>query len=320
VAEVERVRQEDPVVNAHYAVFENSKLRMTEAAGPKEVYVSYRIGNNVYWTRNRLRLAAGELLITDGEHAARARCGNRVADTPQQPVAEAEEPTAALDAAELPPPRQPASPQPSALVPDVFPPTPLIAMAQPLPAIPDTPSPSAGLADSPFRPFSFLGVIGSGMGVAVGIGAEAAAGANVMFAPTVPPGNSDPSGPVLPLPLLGTGVVASFFPDWWHPFLSEIFSFTPPVGPDVTTSSAVVLPPELWYPWTIPTIITTPDVAVGGGLPQTLEKPGMDPPPPIPPLPDVLATPPDAVPEPGTAVQLLTALLLAVTAGILRRR
>jgi len=199
VAEVERVRQEDPVVNAHYAVFENSKLRMTEAAGPKEVYVSYRIGNNVYWTRNRLRLAAGELLITDGEHAARARCGNRVADTPQQPVAEAEEPTAALDAAELPPPRQPASPQPSALVPDVFPPTPLIAMAQPLPAIPDTPSPSAGLADSPFRPFSFLGVIGSGMGVAVGIGAEAAAGANVMFAPTVPPGNSDPSGPVLPL-------------------------------------------------------------------------------------------------------------------------
>jgi len=53
---------------------------------PRAVYVSYRKGEQVYWTSKKMMLAAGETLLSDGQHDIRARCGNRIADTPQLPV------------------------------------------------------------------------------------------------------------------------------------------------------------------------------------------------------------------------------------------
>src|SRR6266511_214513 len=87
----------DPVVAAHYADFKLAKTRVARLPAPKTAYVSYRMGNRVYWTRNRVKLAGGEEVITDGEHYARARCANRIADSPQGETSPAEPPEAVLD-------------------------------------------------------------------------------------------------------------------------------------------------------------------------------------------------------------------------------
>jgi hypothetical protein len=55
-----------------------------EIPAEKTAYVSYRIGREVHWTKKRIKLVKGEKLITDGENYARARCGNRISDTPQK--------------------------------------------------------------------------------------------------------------------------------------------------------------------------------------------------------------------------------------------
>lgn len=77
----------DPVVASHYADFSLAKAHVIRVDRDRMVYVSYRRGNNVFWTRHTLRLFQGETLITDGKHEARTRCGNRISETPLVPVA-----------------------------------------------------------------------------------------------------------------------------------------------------------------------------------------------------------------------------------------
>lgn len=82
--------QHDPVVAAHYAGFDFNRARMVRLLLGRSAYVSYRIGNRVYWTRHRVRLQKGEVLITDGKIVARTRCANRVEEAPQQQTSKAE--------------------------------------------------------------------------------------------------------------------------------------------------------------------------------------------------------------------------------------
>ena len=103
VAELDAALETDPVVAAHYAVFDRARTRLTRAATSQAVYVSYRQGDRVYWTRHKLRLARDEALLTDGVRTARARCGNRISTTPQVPVRDDEPSAAALEEAETPP-------------------------------------------------------------------------------------------------------------------------------------------------------------------------------------------------------------------------
>ena len=58
----------------------------------RSVYVSYRRGDDVFWTSKKLRLAVGETLITDGQHISRTRCGNQISDEPRLPVSLAGDP------------------------------------------------------------------------------------------------------------------------------------------------------------------------------------------------------------------------------------
>jgi hypothetical protein len=93
-AELVFARRTDPVVGAHYAQFgKNVVFRVTT----KNLYsyVSYRKNNCIYWSRTRHRIPKGELLLTDGEHLARTRCGNQLSDSPQKPTASGSEPTEA---------------------------------------------------------------------------------------------------------------------------------------------------------------------------------------------------------------------------------
>jgi hypothetical protein len=88
----------DPLVAALYANFDLSRAHIVRLAHDREVYVSYRLNGQIYWTKKRLLLRAGETLISDGKHEARTRCGNQISETPVQPVSPAEPPGAAMNA------------------------------------------------------------------------------------------------------------------------------------------------------------------------------------------------------------------------------
>lgn len=76
----------DPAVAKHYANFNVAKLRFIRLRRGRMAYVSYRIGDMIFWTDHKIRLFAGETLLTDGTHLARSRCGNRVSSIPRQPT------------------------------------------------------------------------------------------------------------------------------------------------------------------------------------------------------------------------------------------
>jgi hypothetical protein len=76
----------DSVVANHYQDFEVEKTRVVHLNQDRFLFVSYRLGNRVYWTKKPLLLPKGEAVITDGEHLARTRCGNRLSEAPAGPV------------------------------------------------------------------------------------------------------------------------------------------------------------------------------------------------------------------------------------------
>jgi hypothetical protein len=88
--------QQDPVVKNHYADFRVKQARMVQLTEDKYQYASYRKKNQVFWTKKRLRIPKGELLLTDGSSFARARCGNRLSEKPMTPVSNQEPPLKAL--------------------------------------------------------------------------------------------------------------------------------------------------------------------------------------------------------------------------------
>jgi hypothetical protein len=95
-AELRYADQEDPVVRQHYADFNVKKAQMVQLVEDKYQYASYRKNMQVYWTKKKLRIRKGEVLVTDGSNFARARCGNRLSDKPQTPVSAQEPPVEAL--------------------------------------------------------------------------------------------------------------------------------------------------------------------------------------------------------------------------------
>jgi hypothetical protein len=96
VEELKHAIARDPVVAAHYAEFALDNTRVERLTQPRLAYVSYRIGDSVFWTRNRIALKSGETILTDGVRGARTRCGNQIADQPG-PVSPLEPPEAVLD-------------------------------------------------------------------------------------------------------------------------------------------------------------------------------------------------------------------------------
>jgi hypothetical protein len=101
-SELKWVAQHDPVVASHYAGFDYDRARIVRLIAARSAYLSYRIGNKVYFTRHRVTLRKGETVITDGKITARSRCGNRVEETPQQATSSAEPPAIQFDRPALP--------------------------------------------------------------------------------------------------------------------------------------------------------------------------------------------------------------------------
>ncbi len=95
--ELKWVAEHDPIVAAHYAGFDYDHARVVRLTLARTVYLSYRIGNHIYWTHRRVTLHKGEKLITDGRMTARSRCANRVEEAPQQAAAPVEPPVEQFD-------------------------------------------------------------------------------------------------------------------------------------------------------------------------------------------------------------------------------
>ncbi len=102
----------DRVVGLHYSDFNLARIHLARLKTAQSAYVSYRIGNKIYWTRRKLKLARDEEVITDGVSYARARCGNRISPTPKAPTSAMEPPPEKFDSQVDP---QVAGPQMAAL-------------------------------------------------------------------------------------------------------------------------------------------------------------------------------------------------------------
>ncbi|HZQ93601.1 MAG TPA: PEP-CTERM sorting domain-containing protein [Candidatus Sulfotelmatobacter sp.] len=102
VPELKYAVERDPVVASHYAGFDYAHARVVQLLMERSVYVSYRIGNRVYWTRHRVKLKKGESLLTDGKMTARTRCANRVEEKPQQESSHMEPPAMLFDQPVMP--------------------------------------------------------------------------------------------------------------------------------------------------------------------------------------------------------------------------
>ena len=89
-AELRSAVAHDGVVASHYSDFELGNTHVMRLSEARAVFVSYRVGNRIFWTKNRMTLPAGETVLTDGAHMARTRCGNRLSEIPGEPVLMAE--------------------------------------------------------------------------------------------------------------------------------------------------------------------------------------------------------------------------------------
>ena len=98
---LEAARRE-PVVAAHYGNFSAAHARVIRLPHDKLAYVSYRLGNHIYWTKTKVTLRQGEAVLSDGEHLARTRCGNRISDVAMAPVSPHEPPQELLSTPVVP--------------------------------------------------------------------------------------------------------------------------------------------------------------------------------------------------------------------------
>lgn len=96
VDELKEAIERDPVVAEHFVKFDLSKTRVETLEAPRLAHVSYRQGNDVFWTRKKVVIPAGERVLTDGVNIARTRCGNCLSEVPG-PVSATEPAASVLD-------------------------------------------------------------------------------------------------------------------------------------------------------------------------------------------------------------------------------
>ena len=186
VEELRSAIRRDPVVAKHYSNFELNRARVVQANADGNFHVSYRNGDEIFWTRKRLKVAKGERLITDGTTFIRTRCANVLSEVPQGKTSPHEPTPEVLNTPTLPP-SDPAS--------------------FPLPVVTRGEPPSITLPPSVSTPSIPPFVIGGGPPAPTSPPSDPAP-----FIPPVLPGG-DPPGPPVPVPepttllLLGSGLV-----------------------------------------------------------------------------------------------------------------
>lgn len=87
----------DRAVARHFSHFDYSHAQLVRLEQAREVYVSYRIRDTIFWTQKRIHLYPGEMLLTDGKITARAKCGNQISDTAKPEISKEEPEEDVLD-------------------------------------------------------------------------------------------------------------------------------------------------------------------------------------------------------------------------------
>ncbi|HEU5257265.1 MAG TPA: PEP-CTERM sorting domain-containing protein [Vicinamibacterales bacterium] len=195
----------DPAVGAHYGDVMPAAMHVKTVDAPRAAYMSYRIGDQIYWTKRKLALHEGEQVLSDGSVTIRSRCGNRLADEPMQPTSEAEPP---VEAFEGPVPPVVAAPGPEVVHP--------VGSLLPLAAMPPL-EPGMQPVDSsdPWAsvPFAFgLGAFGIPLLTDSSVGSPADEGSDepiaFVFPPTITDGDGgggpNPPGLIVEVPGLST--------------------------------------------------------------------------------------------------------------------
>ena len=90
--------ERDSVVAQHYRGLDAATMRTEILKADRFAFVSYRMGDRIYWTKQKVRISAGETILTNGDTAIRGRCGNCISLEPMLPVADDEPDPAELDA------------------------------------------------------------------------------------------------------------------------------------------------------------------------------------------------------------------------------
>jgi hypothetical protein len=103
LGELRAVIARDAIVANHYRDARLDDMSVVTLTSGRAAYVSYRRGDRVYWTRERVWLKAGETVLTDGTTMIRARCGNCVSDAKQDDVARVDPAHGELDDFVVPP-------------------------------------------------------------------------------------------------------------------------------------------------------------------------------------------------------------------------
>ena len=88
----------DSVVAEHYRDLDPASMRTEILRADRLAFVSYRMGDRIYWTKQKVRISAGETILSNGDTAIRARCGNCISLEPMLPTADDEPDPAELDA------------------------------------------------------------------------------------------------------------------------------------------------------------------------------------------------------------------------------
>ena len=112
VAELREVMTRDAAIAAHYALIDVPRTRVAVVTAERRAYMSYRIGDRIYWTKQPVALHPGERILTDGRTEIRARCGNCISNRPMEPVSSLEPDPAEFDHAIEPAPLAPLASRP----------------------------------------------------------------------------------------------------------------------------------------------------------------------------------------------------------------
>jgi hypothetical protein len=318
-AELARALDLDAVAAGHYAVFQRTLAHTAESPFSAPVFLSYRVGDAIYWTSRPVRLPRGETVLTDGKNYARARCGNRISQTPLTPVSDTEPASSEMD-----------QPKPSAdflradnldtwsenrLVTELSPPFALLVPAH-LPAtaaaVPDHgAAPQAGAAPSWWgisAPAGFLPIWDLVGRLGPNLPPPSSGGTG---GPVIQP-NPVPGLPFPPLPGYGYSPTGSTTE---APLTFTTATITPGSPPTTAAVPPFFLEPPLW--------LLTPSAASGElltfGVPSG--TPGASVPIDGPALPDLPNVPSDQIPQTPEPVLLLpTVLALAAMIAVGYRR
>jgi hypothetical protein len=335
-ADVAEAAARDPETADHYSDIRVNALEAVNLKGDTSAYVSFRKDGKIYWTSQKVHLAKGERVLSDGINCVRGRCGNRISWTPRRPVLpkQFQEPTSA----------QLNTPAVRGQSIDELPAPPILSGFETIPAFPSIASLIAATALPPGGIAVAGGPSAGGRGGGgVGGGAPAPGGGSGSEASSATPYYGDvvpaivvPFLPGATVPPQSVTVIQQNTSINWVAVLAET-SIATPYLPGATVTPSSVSTPGAWNttttsvsyvetpplvppdvaPPSIPDVPNTPSTPVPPGTPQSPpDQPHTPCTPPQHPPCDHDASP---VPEPGTML-LIGLGMIAISLRLRKRR